>query len=108
MFNDIGHTVRLGNPTIRNSKIKSFSSEVIEISIISHVTYKLDINYRKSIGYNLKMWIRCTSRLNAGSRIIENNLGGGCLFVFLAPVGGSNPAGPYPNPFPNPAGFSYF
>ncbi len=24
--------------------------------------------------------------------------------VFIAPVGGSNPEGPYPNPFPKPAG----
>ena len=44
-------------------------------------------------------WIRCTSWLNAGSRIIENNLRG-CFFLILAPVGGSNPAGPYHNPFP--------
>ena len=37
--------------------------------------------------------------------IIENNLKG-CCFLFLAPAGGSNPAWPYPNPFPNPEGQS--
>ena len=45
-------------------------------------------------------WIRCTSWLKAGSRIIENNFRG-CSFLFLAPAGGSNPAGPYPHPFLN-------
>ena len=43
----------------------------------------------------LKSRIRCTSRLNAGSRIIENPI--------LAPAGGSNPARPYPNLLTNPA-----
>ena len=37
-------------------------------------------------------WIRCTVWFNAGSRIIENNLMGWFL-VFLAAVGGANPAG---------------
>ncbi len=45
--------------------------------------------------------IRCTSWFNAGSRIIGNNLCG-CFFLFLAPAGGSNPAGPSPNLFPHP------
>ncbi len=36
---------------------------------------------------------------NAGSRIIDNNL----LVRFIPFLGGYNPAGPYPNPFPNPA-----
>ena len=26
------------------------------------------------------------------------------FFLFLAPAGGSNPAGPYPHPFTNPVG----
>ena len=26
------------------------------------------------------------------------------VFLILAPLGASNPAGPYPNPFPNPSG----
>ena len=30
----------------------------------------------------------------------------GAFFLFLEPAGGSNPAVPYPNPFPNPAGQS--
>ena len=47
----------------------------------------------------LKIGIRCTSRFNAGSRIIENNLKG-CFFLLLPP------AGPYPIHFPNPAGQS--
>ncbi len=43
---------------------------------------------------------------NARSRIIENKLEG-CFFLFLSPVGGSNPLGPSPIPFPNPAGQSF-
>ena len=50
-----------------------------------------------------KLWIRCTSWFNAGYRIIENNLGG-VLILFLAPAGGSNLAGPYIHPSPNPEG----
>ncbi len=46
------------------------------------------------------------SRFNAGSRIIENNFIER-FFLLLAPAGGLNPASPYPNPFPNPAGQSY-
>ena len=53
-----------------------------------------------------KLWIRCTSWFNAGYRIIENNLGG-VLILFLAPAGGSNLAGPYNNPYPNPVVHSY-
>ncbi len=47
--------------------------------------------------------IKCTFWFNTGSKIIEDNLWG-CFFLFLDPEGGSNPSGPYPNPFPNPAG----
>ncbi len=36
-------------------------------------------------------------------RIIERKFKG-CFFLFLAPEGGSHPAGHYPNPLPNPAG----
>ncbi len=39
----------------------------------------------------------CTFWINAGYRIIENNVRG-CFFLFLAH------AGSYPNPFPNSAG----
>ncbi len=48
-------------------------------------------------------WIRCTYWFDAGSRIFENILRL-CFFLILAPEGGSNLAGPYPNPFPNPGG----
>ncbi len=48
-------------------------------------------------------WIWCTSRF-AGSKIIENNKV--FFLLFPASAGGSNPAGPYLNPFPNHAGQS--
>ena len=39
-------------------------------------------------------WIRCSLQFNAGSRIIENNLG--VLFSYSkAPAGGANPVGPF-------------
>ncbi len=50
--------------------------------------------------YCAEIWIRCTSRFNAGSRIIENNFKG-CIFLFLAPAEGPNHAGQYSYPFPN-------
>ena len=49
-------------------------------------------------------WIWCTFWFNFFRRI-ENNLIG-CFFLFLAPVGGSNPAVPSPDLFANPAGHS--
>ena len=49
--------------------------------------------------------IRCSFWFIAGSRIIENSFKG-YFFLFLATVGGTNPAGPYPNQLPNPAGQS--
>ncbi len=52
-----------------------------------------------------KEGIWCTSRFNAGSRIIENNLRR-TFFLFLAPAEGSNSEGPYSDPFSNPAGQS--
>ena len=52
-----------------------------------------------------KLRIRCTFWFNTGSRIIENKFRG-CFFLFLATAGGSNPAGHYPYPFPNPEGQS--
>ena len=61
--------------------------------------------FRVEIGVK-NFWIRCTCWFNAGSRIIENNFRG-CFLQIIAPVGGSNAAGPYPtNPLPNPAGHS--
>ena len=50
-----------------------------------------------------RIGIKYTYWFNAGSRIIENNCMG-CFFQFLKSAGGSNPAGPYPNLFPKPAG----
>ena len=52
-----------------------------------------------------KCLIRCTYWFDVGSRIIENYLEG-VFFLFLGPSVSSNPAGPYPNPFPNPVGQS--
>ena len=66
------------------------------------------VNYNKhksKYSFFLIFGIRCTFWFNARSRIIENNLRG-WFFLFLAPVVGCNPAGHYPNPFPNPAGQS--
>ena len=37
--------------------------------------------------------------------LLKVSLGGG-FFLFLAPAGGSILAGPYPHPYPNPAGQS--
>ena len=64
--------------------------------------------YEKKGPYNVADYfflIRGTFWFDAGSRIIENNLRG-CFFLLLAPVGDSKPVGPYPSPFPNPAGQS--
>ena len=38
-------------------------------------------------GFNYKFWTWCTSRFNAGSRIIANNWGGGCFFSISSPCG---------------------
>ncbi len=48
-------------------------------------------------------WISCTSRFNAGFRIIEI-IWEGVYSLFVTLAGGSNPVGPNPNPLPNPAG----
>ena len=57
-------------------------------------------NFRKI----LKIGTSSDFCVNAGSRIIENNLKGFFFFLFLAPAEGSDPAGPFPNHLPNPTG----